>query len=695
MYAKLVKFIYKIENNNILSSIKRGFVLLIPVLLIGSFALLFRSFPVSGFQNFLAGWAGGLLLKVLNCLFDSTVGFLSAYLVLSISFYYSEKQKVQNRFLQIMAMITALVCFVALFGAASGSMELADLGPVGVFTAMFAAIAATKLFYLFYSWLAGPLRFRAPGADMDYRNSICAILPLLFCALTAIGLNQVIQMVFQVANLNDLITDGIINLFDHLDGGLGVGLLYVFILNVLWMLGIHGGNALEQVAQTYLVPADAAPDIVISKSFLDNFALIGGCGTTICLLLALLLFARSRDSKHLARTAAPAVLFNINEILVYGLPIVLNPIMLLPFILTPLCSFLIAYGATMIGFLPVTTEMVSWTTPVFFSGYLASGSYHGVVVQLIVVLVGTAIYMPFVRISERIRQNQAKLLLTELTDVFRQDQKKGKPSRFLERNDSMGLLAKNMVAQLRLDVEVGVIPLGYQPQFHYEKGMVGAEALLRWQYSGQNVYPPLVVALAQEDGFYDRLTQCVLQISMRDCSILLDQGYELHVSVNVTAKQLNDPRFAALVIRLVQSNGVGGHFCLEVTEETSTDQLEDIAENIRRLRKNGVMAAVDDFSMGHTSLKYLQNNSFQMVKLDGGLVRHVTDNPRSREIVASIVSLGRNLDFQVLAEYVETVEIRDALRALGCEIYQGYLYSPAIPFAKWKEMIQLDGFPKP
>ena len=689
MYAKIMRFIYKIEHNYIFASIRKGFILLIPFLLIGSFALLLKNFPVAVFQEFIKNWAGGLLLTILNFVFDSTVGFMSAYLVMSISYYYSSNMKEKSHFIQVMAMVVSMVCFVACFGAASGSMELVDLGPVGVFTAMFCAIAATKLFYYFYRLISKEYRFHSPGSGMDYRNSLSAIYPVLFTILIFVGMNLLIQAACHVDNLNDLITNAIVGLFHDLNDGLGVGVLYLFVLNFLWMFGIHGGNAMEQVAQTYLVPNDVSANVAISKSFLDNFALIGGCGTAICLLLAILLFARSRDSRQLARSAGPAVLFNINELLVSGLPIVLNPIMMIPFILTPICSLLIAYGATAVGFLPVAQQAVTWTTPVFFSGYLASGSYRGVLVQVVVVAVGTAIYAPFVCLSERFRKSQAEMLLHELTEYFKSRQAEEKTVLLLDRHDSLGTLARNITAQLRVDVEEGRLLLGYQPQIHADQGIVGAEALLRWKYMGEMVYPPLLVALAQEDGFFDQLTECVVQQAMSVCGEILREGREFNVSVNITAEQMNNPKFVEKVIRYAKNDQVEGHFGLEITEESSVDKMKNIPAHISRLKSLGIRALVDDFSMGSTSLKYLQHNSFYAVKLDGSLVKGVVDNPRNQEIIASIVKLGKSLDFVVIAEYVETEEIRDTLRSLGCFLYQGYLYSPAVPYEKLTELLGL------
>ena len=105
-----------------------------------------------------------------------------------------------------------------------------------------------------------------------------------------------------------------------------------------------------------------------------------------------------------------------------------------------------------------------------------------------------------------------------------------------------------------------------------------------------------------------------------------------------------------------------------------------MTKSLRQLRETGTHILLDDFGMGHSSLSYLQNSPFDVVKLDGSLVGDVDTNERSREILSSILYLSRQLHFHVIAEYVETTEQREALHKLGCVCYQGYLYSPAVPF---------------
>lgn len=677
LYKLLVRFADLIESNRILSSIKKGFILLIPILMTGSLALLIRSFPIPAFQEFLQG-PGLFLLNLLNSIYDATFGLMSVLLVLSVSYYYSETFFLEGRSLQVMGMLASLAAFAASFGGMSGSLRFEHLGPIGVFTAMICAILTTKLFFVLCDRLFHRLHFYTIGADINYKSAVAAILPFLFCVVIFSLFHSLLESILHVSSLNDLISNALVMLFRNTDSNLGSGLLFTFVLNLLWMLGIHGGNALEQVSQAIFVTESSGSGQIISKSLMDNFAQIGGSGATICLLLALLLFSKSKNNRGLARAAAPMSFFNINELLVFGLPVVLNPIMLIPFILVPLCSLLIAYFATMIGMIPVITHTVTWTTPVLFSGYVATGSLWGAIVQLVIIVIGTAIYVPFVRLSERMQQNREASAIGKLIEEFKTKQS-GQRVDFLNQHDEVGTIAKQMVSSLRADMAKGEVPVYYQPQMDLNNRLVGAEALLRWSYADEQIFPPLLVALAREDGFYDDLTFCILEQVCRDIRLFREQTLpELLVSVNISSDQLDDRGFVQRAIEIAEREGVTENLSFEVTEETSLLLFGNISANMELLRVHHIAVAIDDFSMGQTSLKYLQSNQFRYVKLDGELVRQVTKNSRSREIISSIIKLGNRLNFQVVAEYVENEEIRDILHDLGCQYFQGYLYSPAI-----------------
>ena len=150
MSVHIRKILYSIENSPVLSAVKKGFLLVIPIVLTGSFALLLLNFPVSAYQDFLAVFGGGFLQSLLQFIVDSTNGFLSLYLVLAISYFYSAPMASQNLTLRIMAMVAASASFIASFGGESGSLALSCFGTTGVFTAMLCSILATKLFFVLY-----------------------------------------------------------------------------------------------------------------------------------------------------------------------------------------------------------------------------------------------------------------------------------------------------------------------------------------------------------------------------------------------------------------------------------------------------------------------------------------------------------------------------------------------------------------
>lgn len=681
MYSKVLHLTYRLENHPMVSSIKKGFLLLLPMLLTGSAALLLRNFPNAYIQSFLLQFAGGFFGRMLLVIVEATNGFMSVYLVLSISYFYSAVFAPENISLRIMAMITACSCFVASYGAASGSLTLACFDQRGVFTAMVCSILSTRLFFALFHRLSNGIRSYTAGADDHYKNSIAGLMPFLICVLLFTLANLLLNVFFHVNNFNDLITLGLSACFQSSGMGseLAGGLLFTFFINVFWGVGVHGGNALDQVAQAVFVPANTDASLMISKSFMDNFASIGGSGTAICLVLALLIVSKSDNNRRLARTAAPLALFNINELLVFGLPIVLNPVLLIPFVAVPLCSLLIAYGATALGFMPLVNITIEWTTPVFFSGYLATGSWTGAVVQLVIITVGTLIYIPFVKIYENMQRTQEESRLEQLTALFHENEKLGVSAQYLSRSDNYGVIAKSIISQLHQDILRSNITMYYQPQLDTKERLIGAEALLRWEFAGCKVYPPLVVALAKEDGCYDDLTLCIFERACTDLIVLRSSTHEeLQVSVNISADQLNNRTFILHLIGLANTHAVCGNLVLEVTEETSLGDFEHITENIELLYQNNIPIAIDDFSMGQTSINYLQNNKFQYVKLDGELVRQACGNVRCQKIISSIVTLGGSLGFKVTAEYVENTEVLEILTELGCHYFQGYLYSPAV-----------------
>lgn len=381
----------------------------------------------------------------------------------------------------------------------------------------------------------------------------------------------------------------------------------------------------------------------------------------------------------MAKASVAMVSFNVNEILVLGMPIMFNPVMLIPFLITPMISILIAYGAVMIGFIPITTATVTWTTPVLFSGYVLTGSLAGTIVQLISIVVGVMIYAPFVRLMEKVEQERVDFLLDGIEQKFKEEQKKGSILILNDLRHGLDRIYHLMVVSFNEALNKHDITVFYQPQVDTNEKVIGAEALLRWEFKGRRIFPPIVVEMAKEEKYMNALSLEVLKRSCEDIKLLRKENENFKLSINMVAEQINSKEFVEQLLKIIKDEKLENNICIEITEESNLEGFENILSNVLYLKNNGICMALDDFSMGHTSLKYLQENLFDYVKLDGELVRDIMQNKRSETIVKSIIQLGKELHFKVIAEYVDEEAKRDLLIKLGCEYLQGFLYSPAVP----------------
>lgn len=252
------------------------------------------------------------------------------------------------------------------------------------------------------------------------------------------------------------------------------------------------------------------PTHVFSKTFLDTFVFIGGSGCALCMVLALFLAAGKNNNRRLAKLSLPAVVFNINELVLFGFPIIFSADMILPFILTPMVLSVISSFAMWFGLVPVVSRSVEWTVPVLASGYLATGSVSGSLLQAFNLVVGTMIYIPFIRQSERVQDREFLGKIKRLEASMNEDERSVWVRDFRWNTYENQQTAKLLASDLEYALSKGALELYYQPQVKRDGTLYGCEALLRWNYMGQGfVYPPLIIALAVQ-GISSELWACIL-----------------------------------------------------------------------------------------------------------------------------------------------------------------------------------------
>jgi diguanylate cyclase (GGDEF)-like protein len=250
------------------------------------------------------------------------------------------------------------------------------------------------------------------------------------------------------------------------------------------------------------------------------------------------------------------------------------------------------------------------------------------------------------------------------------------------RQDTNDAARLALAGELRRAIETDELVVHYQPKASLESGrIVGVEALVRWQHPERGLLAPSeFVPIAERTGLIKPLTRSVLASALAQCAAWNASGHELHVAVNLTIPDLLDLELPDRIGALLEQTGVAAEQLeLEITETTILADPFRVRQVLTRLNEMGLRLAVDDFGTGYSSLAYLKRLPVQTIKIDRSFVSGMCDDPSDATIVRSTIDLGRNLGLTIVAEGVESLEIWNALRELGCSLAQGYLIGRPMP----------------
>jgi EAL domain-containing protein (putative c-di-GMP-specific phosphodiesterase class I) len=239
-----------------------------------------------------------------------------------------------------------------------------------------------------------------------------------------------------------------------------------------------------------------------------------------------------------------------------------------------------------------------------------------------------------------------------------------------------------LAAELRAAIDGDKLELHFQPKVRVSDGVtVGYEALARWTHPSKGPVPPAAfIPVAEQMGMIGPMTNNVIRMAVRQLHAWRARGSRLPIAVNLSARNLYDPILVTSIARWLKSYDVPGellHF--EITEGALVEEPDSARETLNSLRAMGALIYIDDFGTGYSSLSYLATLPVNSLKIDRSFTRQMAASHQAYAVVSSIVSLAHNLDLSVVAEGVETVDQLDALKRLGCDEAQGYLFGKPLP----------------
>lgn len=412
----------RIAEQRHLQAIRDGIILAMPLLIIGSVFLILGFLPIPGYDDFMARTFGEKWLDKLLYPVGATFDIMSIVISFGIAYRLAEKYKVDPLAagaVSVAAFLLATPFEVPFTPEGSsevyrvtGAIPVQWMGSRGLFVAMIIAILSTEIFRKIVQ--RNIVIKLPPGVPPAVSRSFVALIPG-FAVVLVVWLLRLGIEATQFESIHNVVSELLAAPLSKLGGTLFGAVVAVLMVQLLWSAGLHGAaivggvlgpiwlSLMDQNRQVFQANPGADLPNVVTQQFFDLWIYLGGSGATLSLVLLMLLTARSRQMKSLGQLALGPGIFNINEPVTFGMPIVMNPLMIIPFILAPITITIVSYLAMDWGLVGKPSGVaIPWTTPIIISGYLATGGkISGAVLQLVNMIIAGAIYYPFLRIMDK------------------------------------------------------------------------------------------------------------------------------------------------------------------------------------------------------------------------------------------------------------------------------------------------------
>lgn len=420
-------------QNKILSSIKNAFQTFMPLTIAGAVGLLWSNVLVNSSTGLGGIFPPIMALEFLNpafsAVFDATISCITLGVTYGIAQEFAEQSGEKGYFPGLVGLsaflavtprsIDALVdgeVVTTVSGYATGFF-----GATGLFTGMIMGLLASAIYCKLRTLDSLKIKMPEqvpPGVAKAFEVMVPAIITLIIAGLVGLASDLMFGL-----PINSVIFTYVQTPMMKIGSSLGgVVVIYTFIM-LFWFVGIHGNNMLSAVKETLFtplilenvemfnngVPSTSDEMNIFGMAWLQMFAEFGGSGVTLGLVFSIFIFGRREDNRAIAALSVVPGAFNINETVTFGIPMVLNPILGIPFIIAPTINIIFGYIITLIGFCPKAVLVTPWTTPPILFGFLTTGgNWRGAVSQFLALVLCTVVYAPFLIAYEKYQNKQVE-----------------------------------------------------------------------------------------------------------------------------------------------------------------------------------------------------------------------------------------------------------------------------------------------
>ncbi|MGT2964641.1 PTS sugar transporter subunit IIC [Streptococcus acidominimus] len=417
--TKIIGPMMKFVNMRGIIALKDGMLAILPLTVVGSIFLIMGQLPFEGLNQAIAGVFGAEWTEPFMQVYNGTFAIMGLISCFSIGYSYAKNSGVEP----LPAGVLSLSAFFILLrssyipkqGEAIGdAITKVWFGGQGIIGAIIIGLVVGAIYTLFVQrHIVIKMPEQVPQA---ISKQFEAMIPAFVIFLLSMIVYLISKLVTAGGTFIEMIYDVLQVPLQGLTGSLYGAIGIAFFISFLWWFGVHGQSVVNGVVTALLLSnLDANKAMlaagnlsvedgahIVTQQFLDSFLIMSGSGITFGIVVAMLFAAKSKQYKALGKVAAFPALFNVNEPVVFGFPIVMNPVMFVPFLVVPILAALIVYSAIALGFMaPFAGVTLPWSTPAIISGFMVTG-WQGAVVQLLILLVSTLVYFPFFKVQDAI-----------------------------------------------------------------------------------------------------------------------------------------------------------------------------------------------------------------------------------------------------------------------------------------------------
>ena len=416
---KIIAPIMKFVNMRGIIALKDGMLAILPLTVVGSIFLIVGQLPFEGLNQAIAGIFGKNWTEPFMQVYSGTFAIMGLISCFSIGYSYAKNSGVEPLPAGVLSVSSFFILLKSSYIPEKGE-EITDaiakiwFGGQGIIGAIIIGLVVGSIYTMFIQkHIVIKMPEQVPQAIAKQFEAMIPAFVIFFLSMVVYILAKMltkggtfIEMIYGVLQVP------LQGLTGSLYGAIGIA----FFISFLWWFGVHGQSVVNGVVTALLLSnLDANNTLlaagklsvgkgahIVTQQFLDSFLILSGSGITFGLVVAMLFAAKSKQYKALGKVAAFPAIFNVNEPVVFGFPIVMNPVMFLPFILVPVLAAVIVYGSIAIGFMqPFSGVTLPWSTPAIISGFLVAG-WQGALIQVVILAMSTLIYFPFFKFQDNL-----------------------------------------------------------------------------------------------------------------------------------------------------------------------------------------------------------------------------------------------------------------------------------------------------